>query len=206
MTPYPYEIHITVQSVPNGNAFKRWCEELGVKPIMLALQSQSNGMLTDVMTSSVVVGTLEDAHIESRRIESGLRVHSLCTVRRKIETVPWNPLITETVPGPSNYFESHIAISVKKYCGKLPKATKTELAEVCHSLGLHLSANQFKNDAEECVYMATLREFGTTYEAFKDRTNAAIESLEINKYNVLKSVTEYAVWDSNVDHDAAWMA
>lgn len=77
MTPYPYEIHITVQSVPNGNAFKRWCEELGVKPIMLALQSQSNGMLTDVMTSSVVVGTLEDAHIESRRIESGLRTYGL---------------------------------------------------------------------------------------------------------------------------------
>lgn len=205
MTPYPYEIHITVQSVPNGNAFKRWCEELGVKPIMLALQSQSNGMLTDVMTSSVVVGTLEDAHIESRRIESGLRVHGLCTMRRKIETVPWNPMITETVAGPSNYFESHIAISVKKYSNKLPADTKSKLAEVCHSLDLHLSANQFKNDAESVVYMATLRQFGTTYDDFKDRTNAAIESLEINMYNVIKSVTEYAVWDSNVDHDSAWM-
>lgn len=203
---YPYEIHITVQSVPNGNAFKRWCEELGVKPIMLALQSKSNGMLQDVMTSSVVVGTLEDAHIESRRIESGLRGYGLTTMRRKIETVPWNPLIVESEPGPSNYFESHIAISVRKYSGKLPKATKDELAAICHTLDLHLSANQLKNDVEECVYMATLRQFGTTYEAFKVRTDTAVESLEFSKYTVIKSVTEYAVWDSNVQHDDNWMA
>lgn len=205
MTPYPYEIHITVQSVPNGNAFKRWCEELGVKPIMLALQSQSNGMLTDVMTSSVVIGTLEDAHIESRRIESGLREHGLCTMRRKIETVPWNPMITETAQGPSNYFESHIAITVKKHNGKLPKATKASLAELCHSLDLHLSANQFKNDETHVVYMSTLREFGTTYEAFEVRTTAAIDSLTKAGYDIGRSRIEYAVWDSNVDHDDAWM-
>lgn len=206
MTPYPYEIHITVQSVPNGNVFKRWCEELGVKPIMLALQSQSNGMLQDVMTSSVIIGTLEDAHIESRRIESGLRSYGLCTVRRKIETVPWNPMITETEPGPSNYFESHIAISVKKYNGKLPKAAKTELAQVCHSLDLHLSANQFKNDALSVVYMATLREFGTTYEPFRQRTSDIMDALTKAGYDVQKSVTEYAVWDSNTQHDDKWMS
>lgn len=207
MTPYPYEIHITVDTVPNGNAFKRWCQELNVKPIMLALQSQSNGMLTDVMTSSVVIGTLEDAHIESRRIESGLRAFGVSTIRRKIETVPWNPMIVETEPGPSNYFESHIAISVKKYKNnKLPKATKAHLANVCRDLGLHLSANQFKNDETAVVYMATLREFGTTYEAFKARTDLVVEDLMHVRYDVLKTVTEYAVWDSNTQHDDKWMS
>lgn len=206
MTPYPYEIHITVMSVPNGNAFKRWCEELGVKPIMLALQSQSNGMLTDVMTSSVVVGALEDAHIESRRIELGLMAHGCCVIRRKIETVPWNPMIVEMTPGPSNYFESHIAITVKKYRGKLPAATKAQLAQVCHGLDLHLSANQFKNDDTSAVYMATLREFGTTYEPFKVRTSDAIDHLVEQGYDVQKSVTEYAVWDSNTQHDDKWMS
>lgn len=173
---------------------------------MLALQSQRHGMLTDVMTSSVVVGTLEDAHIESRRIELGLMSYGVSVIRRKIETVPWNPMITETVPGSSNYFESHIAIRVKKHKGKLPKDTKVALATACRELDLHLSANQFKNDDVAVTYMATLREFGTTYEAFVERTNAAIDSLSSDKYNVIKSVTEYAVWDSNVDRDNAWMA
>lgn len=202
---YPYEIHITVQDVPNGNAFKRACEAIGVKPILLALQSNSNGTLKDVMTSSVVVGTIEEAHIESRRIESMLRSHQMYPIRRKIETVPWNPMV-ETSKGPSNYFEAHISIEVALVAGHLPRSTKEQLREDCASVALHLSSNQFKNNVETAVYMTTLREYDTSYAAFKERTENAIKFLESRAWLIKSHVVEYAVFDSNVQHDDQWMA
>lgn len=201
---FPYEIHITVQDVPNGNAFKRACEVIGVKPILLALQSKTNGTLKDVMTSSVVIGTIEDAHIESRRIEHALRSFQMYPIRRKIETIPWNPIV-EVSNGPSNYFEAHISIEVNLVNGHLPRATKEQLREDCSLVDLHLSSNQFKNNTTTAVYMTTLREYDTTYDAFKNRTEAAIDFLEGRAWQIKSHVVEFAVFDSNVDHDKEWM-
>lgn len=205
MSNYPYEIHITVCNAPNGNTFRHICATIGVKPIVLALQDRSNNALRDVMTSSVCVGDLEAAHVEARRIETGLRSHGLNPIRRKIETVPWNPLC-ETLIGSSNYFEAHISISVPKYKNKVSNNVKTMMKEDCERLELHVSSNMFKASEIDAVYMTTLREFGTSYEAFKARTEAAIAELQSRQWSVVSHVIEYAVYDSNTQHDDQWMS
>lgn len=205
MSNYPYEIHITVCNAPSGNEFRRICAEINVKPIVLALQDRSNNALRDVMTSSVCIGDLEAAHVEARRIESGLRTYGLSPVRRKIETVPWNPLC-ELLVGPSNYFEAHVSICVPKYKNKVSNNAKCMMKEDCERLDLHVSSNMFKASDTDAVYMTTLREFGTSYEAFKTRTESAIAELQARQWNVVSHVIEYAVFDSNTQHDDEWMS
>lgn len=206
MNTYPYEIHITISDAPSGNEFRRACEEIGVKPVLIDLQVHATGHLRDVMTSSTVhAESLEGAHAEAHRVELEMGRRGWTPIRRKIETAPWNPLVEALQTDADKYFETHLGIRVAKYRGKISTNTKTRLKAACQELGLHVSSNMFKSNPDYAIYMATLREFGTNAEAFTKRTEDVIAQLEYQHWQVEKHTIEFALFDSNIAHDDEWM-
>jgi len=112
----PYEIHVTVEEA-DVDRFREACADLGVKPLLLALQLASGGVARDVMTSSIHRGDDPSAKGEARRIGEGLAAAGFRVARTKIETVPWHPLAPSRENGleaaGGRYFEAHLAVACR---------------------------------------------------------------------------------------------
>lgn len=197
-----YETHITVEcptwAIPQ---FKKDCEAIGVKPIVLDLQNNAGGsVMQDVMTSSKYVGYKPMVYMDS--IEQKLTIRGYNVLRSKLETTPWHP----AAPTESNgrkvpkdcYFEAHL--QVETVPERLP-----ELREICLGYGVHLSRNVFKNNAFTVVVMATLRKHEQTVEGFTLDVTTFDSALKDAGFYPKKIETEYAIYDSNVHHDKKWV-
>ncbi len=209
--PYPYEIHVTVESA-DKKQFIQACQELNVKPIFLALQNRAGDTkLHDVMTSSVHFGNDQSALLELERIAGGLTVMGLSVVRRKIETVPWHPAAPSEINGVSNmpagcYFESHLNVIVKAESPAEVSLERKSLQAIAELHGAHLSKNVFKEfSPTEFTLMLTLRSYVVQREAFEVRRDAMLQSLKEQGFEVEKVITEFAVYDSKNEHDSAWL-
>lgn len=203
--PIPYEIHITVKCSPaNIDLFKRACAEIGVKPIVLALQTvEHTDVMQDVMTSSTHIGTNSSAYNASVEIVDALRAHGFDVVRTKIETVPWHPAApaSEQDVMPENcYFESHVAVRTSRH----KRVLLTRLASKHHA---HMSKNIFKIvDEDNFVQMMTVRRYTGTYSEFDADVDRFIEELNENGFDLDKKIVEFSVYDTKVSHDAAWIS
>lgn len=211
--PLPFELHVTIRVFCEADieAFKQTCLMLKVKPIVLDLKPG----LKDVMTSSVVISDNKGAYDELCRIANGLKSAGFVVLREKVETVPWHPGAPKTKADPLKpncYFESHVNIVVTE-------EQKELLQEWCdHSMDIqgHLSKNVFKklNDTE-FVQMLTIRSSTITgldcnnAEDFIVYVNSAINTINslsfLKEEAVLKHVVEYAIYDTKVSHDTAWI-
>jgi|AntDeeMinimDraft_5_1070356.scaffolds.fasta_scaffold11731_2 hypothetical protein len=202
---YPFEIHITVKNA-NRELFISACDDIGVKPVILDLQ-MGEQTIKDVMTSSVIMTNNHGASDEMHRIEDELSKRGFTVVRCKIETAPFHPSAPSEANGypmPDNcYFEAHIAVSLIND-DTLAQRTK-ELNELSEAYDLHLSRNVRKKTADRVIIMATLRVYAGTCEEFKRKLKAATNGFERNRFDIGKTVTEFAIWDSNIRHDNAWM-
>jgi len=209
--------------------FKEDCVEIGVKPIVIDLEINDGSILKDVMTSSKHFGDNRSAYEESERIVSELKDKGYKVVRNKIETVPWHPAAPQDKdkdhplwhgdPIPNGcYFESHIGVIVTK-------DTKEDLEElvdflnesICEFSGTaKLSKNFFKKTEDGIfVNMLTYRSNMANAKEFE----AEVRSIERiisgkNNWGMLDSFRsfeyekveiEYAVYDTNVTHDAKWI-
>ena len=209
--PLPFEIHITVklQNVEQVEFFKDVCKDIGVKPIVLDLKVG----VQDIMTSSVIMSDNKGAYEEMRRISNRLINHGFDVIRAKIETVPWHPavpLISSDV-NLNRYFECHINIMVND-----EEKAKLVAWNDDFKIGGHFSKNMFKrlND-EDYVQMLTLRSSTitnvdvTTAPMFIQYINNVLEQLNtelgLRAGAVLKHTTEYAIYDTNIAHDTAWV-
>ena len=226
--PLPFEIHVTVDMsrIADGDGdpvngkklfvedFKRQCKSLGVKPIVLELQLE-NGTLDDVMTSSKHFGDNRSAYEESERIARELSKMGYRVVRKKIETVPWHsaaPLVDGVIPIPNDcYFESHIGVVIK------PEQKENlndfvdflnDMFEQSDSGGIaKMSQNFFKksNDGSKFINMITYRNNLCGYDTFKEEVEMIKYSLVSNGFEFEKVEVEYAIYDTNVSHDNAWL-
>lgn len=226
--PLPFEIHVTVDMsrIADGDGdpvngkklfvedFKRQCKSLGVKPIVLELQLE-NGTLDDVMTSSKHFGDNRSAYEESERISRELSKMGYRVVRKKIETVPWHsaaPLVDGVIPIPNDcYFESHIGVVIK------PEQKENlndfvdflnDMFEQSDSGGIaKMSQNFFKksNDGSKFINMITYRNNLCGYDTFKEEVEMIKYSLVSNGFEFEKVEVEYAIYDTNVSHDNAWL-
>lgn len=204
MKSTPYEIHVTVNIRDSFiEYFCDVCKENGVKPIILALQTTSNeDIMHDVMTSSVHLGDNASAFEEATRIKNFLTENELEVVRVKIETVPWHP------QAPSNdgdimpqdcYFESHVAVHTSD-------ARRAELGTIAEMFGAHMSKNVFKIlDKDNFVQMMTIRWYGGLYKDFDKEVDGFIAHLKAEGFELDKKIVEFAIFDSRVSHDAAWI-
>lgn len=199
----PFELHVTVRT-SNVEEFKCACIDVGVKPLLIQMQSSGGAnVLTDLMTSSVVVGSDNDAFIELKRISSCLSIRGFTPTRLKIEAAPWHASTPSNDNGlrlkAGQYFESHLAV-------ECPSGHRNRLAAVGAMASLHVSRNAFKRVGETEIVMATLRKSEGTIEMFKSDLSKARRAVEANGFVVGKEIVEFAIYDSNVNHDASWFA
>lgn len=220
--PLPYEIHVTVDTSENFfecdiDGFKSKCQEIDVKPIVLDLEMKE-GTLKDVMTSSKHFGDNRTAYEEANRIANKLTSFGYKVVRNKIETVPWHPAAPtfktgEPIPN-GCYFESHIGVvispdekeSLQEFVQGLndrcTEAGRIEIGGTCK-----LSQNFFKKskDGSKFVNMLTYRDNMTCRKDFEHGVEAIKWSLDKCGFDFEKVEVEYALYDTNVNHDSKWI-
>ena len=221
--PLPYEIHVTIDaesySIKNGGLedFKSDCKEIDVKPIVLDLEMKE-GTLKDVMTSSKHFGDNRSAYEEANRIANKLTSFGYKVVRNKIETVPWHPAAPtfntgEPIPN-GCYFESHIGVVILPEEKEALQDFVQGLNDRCTEAGIieiggtcKLSQNFFKKskDGSKFVNMLTYRDNMTCRKDFERGVEAIKWSLEKCGFEFEKVEVEYALYDTNVNHDSKWI-
>lgn len=221
--PLPYEIHVTIDtksySIKNFGLeeFKSDCVDIGVKPIVLDLEMKE-GTLKDVMTSSKHFGDNRSAYDEANRIATKLTSFGYKVVRNKIETVPWHPAaptLTTGEPIPNGcYFESHIGVTISPDEKESLQEFVKGLNNGCTEAGViplggssKLSQNFFKKskDGSKFVNMLTYRDNMTCKEDFLRDVDAIKWSLDECGFEFEKVEIEYALYDTNVNHDSKWI-
>ena len=222
--PLPFEIHVTVNldnsyihkyiHDENLDGFKNDCKDIGVKPIVIDLEINDGSILKDVMTSSKFFGDNRTAYEESERIVKSLRDKGYKVVRNKIESVPWHPAAPVISTGREIengcYFESHIGViinndekkSLNYFVNDFLNGDDVELTGTTK-----LSQNFFKKkDDGKFVNMLTYRSNTCGRITFQSEVEMIKSLLEKYCYDYEKVEVEYAVYDTNVTHDAKWIA
>lgn len=211
--PLPFEIHVTVStSEIDIDKFKSSCSIIEVKPIVLDLEINGEQPIKDVMTSSKHFGDNKSAYLECERIAFELGLHGYKVVRKKIETVPWHmqaPMILETDKIQNGcYFESHIGVTIYP-------DQKIELDDFIKNIQLtsmsgsvKLSQNFFKKskDGNKFINMLTYRSNKCGRHKFESEVNNIKELLVNNNFNYEKVEVEYAIYDTNINHDSKWIS
>lgn len=206
--PLPYEIHCTIQLTEDDapyrlDEFRKACAAASVKPIIIDLQKNTGeSVMRDVMTSSRHFGNNRSAMEEMDRISGVLANYDFEPVRLKIETVPWHPAAPkykgEAMP-PNCYFEAHVGV-------RLREEELEWFRACCSDRKLHVSKNAFKKyDNGEMTIMATYRDYDTWTDKFNSDVLSIRGALTRDGFELEKPITEFAVYDTKVSHDASWL-
>lgn len=220
--PLPFEIHVTVK--PDNSyvefsidEFKKDCDLVGVKPIVIDLEINDGSIIKDVMTSSKHFGDNRSAYEESMRIVNELKTRGYKVVRNKIESVPWHPAAPVISTGkeiPNGcYFEAHIGVTIrpdeKRSLNYLVDFLNSEDGDEIIELSgtVKLSQNFFKKskDGSRFVNMLTYRSNRCGSPKFKLEVEGLKNILTKKGFEFEKVEVEYAVYDTNVTHDAKWI-
>lgn len=199
-----YEIHVTVGLFPLGKKrFDEACARIGAKPIVIDLEVSSGDVVQqDVMTSSKYCGDDAGAFAEMKRIRKLLGSEGFTVLREKIESEPGHALAPQQsghVMPASSYFESHVAYLIQP-------SEKELLQEIVARNGARISRNPFKKTDEGTVFLVTLRDRTSPFCAFRAKLDALLSDAQTCRFVPHKKIeVEFAVYDSNLDHDAAWI-
>jgi hypothetical protein len=195
--------------------FKDVCSKIGVKPIVIDLEINDGSIIKDVMTSSKHFGDNRTAYEESERICNELRKYGYKVLRNKIESVPWHPAAPVISTGkeiPNGcYFESHLGVVIKpeekERLNEFVKYTLTDSHLIELSGTAKLSQNFFKKskDGSAFVNMLTYRSNMCGSPKFKLEVEGIKHLLKEEGFEFEKVEVEYAVYDTNVTHDAKWI-
>ena len=195
--------------------FKDVCSKIGVKPIVIDLEINDGSVIKDIMTSSKHFGDNRSAYEESERICSELRKYGYKVLRNKIESVPWHPAAPVISTGkeiPNGcYFEAHIGVIInpdqKIELNEFVKSTLTNGHLIELSGTAKLSQNFFKKskDGSKFVNMLTYRSNICGSPKFKLEVEGIKHLLQEEGFEFEKVEVEYAVYDTNVTHDAKWI-
>lgn len=195
-----FEVHITVESTSDIETFMTDCRSIGVKPIILDLYTEGAPIL-DVMTSSHFTGTTQQAAIYSRGLVASMESMGYRVLREKIETVPWHPASQQAhlSPSPSRYFESHMAFD--------QDTPRDILNPFLDSHSIRLSRNKMKKGTT-AVLMGTYRVSSTDTNVSDFLAAVAgivTEAAGIGITVLGRPDTEFALFDSSVEHDGLWI-
>ena len=180
---YYFESHITVE-VTSGvdvEKFKKVCEELGVKHVVINL---GDNIPKQVMTSHTFSSNTLSSAIEYVKEQSStLQSKGFKVLREKLEAEP--RCVTEL--GLSyHYAETHLLFETVSLVDKI--------IPPC----IHKSSNEFKEGFTFLTYRTTKDIDSELLDLFKE---FPFLSLYSNKLEI-----EYAVYDSNEQLDAEWMS
>ena len=181
-----HEIHITVD---HKDSFEEDCKNLNVKPIIIEMSSK---IPTHSMTSSTLKNMSDrDVMINAQALGDSLKSLGYDVQRIKIETVPWHPMAQ--IPSNFQYFEAHFAVEGFISDENLKK------------LKLHKSRNLLKKSTGS-VQMLTFRIYNINDSIFKEVVDNLILKLEGLNVKVIKTIREFAIYDSNTSLDNQWLA
>jgi NTP pyrophosphatase (non-canonical NTP hydrolase) len=222
--PLPFEIHVTIESPSSIDKFKQACSSIEVKPIVIDLEINDGSIIKDVMTSSKHFGDNRTAYEESKRICKDLELQGFRVLRNKIESVPWHPAAPVISTGkeiPNGcYFEAHIGVTIypgqKDELNEFVKNIEDTYAINFSGVGdpltslsgtAKLSQNFFKKskDGSKFVNMLTYRSNICGSPKFKLEVEGIKHLLQEEGFEFEKVEVEYAVYDTNVTHDAKWI-
>lgn len=175
-----YQQHVTVDPRTDISKFKRVCSEvLKVEPIVI------ENLIHDKWHYDIFTSSNEPLY---QRVADGLRLNGFRVLRQKTETVPWNPLvptrINKKLTRPYQYFEAHLKVS-----------NPNEGMLQYKRLGLLVSKR-----IDRDIPMFTLRRMSKTIEDFEEELSFIKQKLWVTK-----AITEFAIFDSNLDYDKEWM-
>lgn len=222
--PLPFEIHVTIESPSSIDKFKKACSLIEAKPIVIDLEINDGSIIKDVMTSSKHFGDNRTAYEESKRICRELELQGFKVLRNKIESVPWHPAAPVISTGkeiPNGcYFEAHIGVTIypgqKDELNDFVKNIEDTYAISFSGVGdpltslsgtAKLSQNFFKKskDGSKFVNMLTYRSNMCGSPKFKLEVEGIKNLLQEEGFEFEKVEVEYAVYDTNVTHDAKWI-
>ena len=195
----PQEIHITVKCA-DTEKFKRDCKAIGVKPIVIDLQTAN----LDVMTSQVIESNnLLTGGATTYTTVDALEAAGYQVIRKKIEVSPCHPLVpkgSDAIEKASGrYFEAHIAVQLLES----DTVQETQLRQLCRQLRTHASTNYFKRGEQIKTLMLTYRKHTGNMERFTQDLDRILKHLQ--DFTIIKVIKEYCVYDSNQQHDKEWM-
>ena len=133
-------------------------------------------------------------------------------VRMKCETTPVTTVGRVNCPienvdaanyPPTNYFEFHVKIQLffdDVYDIRL--ATLKDLTLKHHG---HLSKNAFKSFSDQEHRFVTFRCYHLGLKAASAKVDIFVDDVLSHHLSILQVQREYAVWDTNVDHDSGWI-
>jgi hypothetical protein len=218
-----YEGHITVTHADDTMPFEEQkakfislCETLGVKAILIELQSGApkNGNF-QFQTSQWYNRPFSDVRKLMTETSKQFMSNHWIAERQKIEATPCLRIGSENCPIEdedvknfplTNYFEFHAKISVP--CTQDQVETdqmNLMIKELCAKHQAHLSRNAFKKFDKNEHRFLTLRLYGIGQKKAFARFDALLDALKDQMIEVVGTQREYAVWDTNVNHDAGWI-
>jgi hypothetical protein len=209
----PYELHVTVAEGQAG-LFIEACEQLGVKPLLIVAQvnAEDGTVLKDLQTSSIVKGSWQDVCNELTYIRQGLEAREFKVIREKVETTPFHPdaprVHGKSLVMPAGcYFETHIPVAMEMRGDTALRYQ--ELNELARRHGAHLSRNAFKAYEDgNLVFMITLRDSLMHHEGFEWAKYKLEDELYAEGFVTdidASALIEFVCYDSNVEHDNAWL-
>lgn len=203
----PYEIHITINAEGGIDLakYKLDCEEVGVKPIVLALQdTKGTKVMDDVMTSSKLYGHNGLAYEEMKRISTEMSNKGYNVIREKLEASFWHQKAPFKEDGDTKmpegcYFEVHLNIVCNTN-------RMEELSAIAENTDCHLSSNAFKTFEDgSFTIMMTYRSYEQMYEDFEASLYDIKKQLETNAFKIEKEIVEFAIYDTKINHDSKWL-
>lgn len=202
-----FEAHITLAQMQADemSRFAQFCVENALKPIQIEL-ARGNFALQQ-MTSSVHEGEFAQVLADVQRIAESLRRQDFTVTRVKLEASPFNEGLpadcTEVAQHHAeNYFEHHLKLLLPTdLAGKADSLT-----QICEAHHAHLSRNAFKHREDgQAERFVTLRHYGLGRQKATQALQALRTEIEKNGFQVLKTITEYCVYDDHVGLDANWL-
>lgn len=196
----PHEIHVSVsRETTDARLFKEVCGDLGVKAHVIFNEVPTGEIEVDYLTGSEINGRSGEAFTELGRIASGLRSEGLEVVREKIETTPWHPIAPKTsldrLP-PDTYFECHFT---------LPDLPTVHGYRALEWVGVPFLISTTENKKKAGLLFATMRHYISTAGAFVENVNKIHQSLALQIEDLKLPTIEFALYDSNPDHDKDWI-
>lgn len=200
-----FEAHITVAPLNEAKLteFQLFCAVNNLKPIQIELARGDFAL--QQMTASVYEGNFSDVLTEVKQMAVLLGRQGFEVKRVKLEASPFNEGLPahlgEVKQHPTeNYFEHHLKLM-------LPNGDVQEsLYMICQKHHAHLSRNAFKQYQEGVQErFVTLRHYALGRQEAEAALHNLKDELTENGFQILKTITEYCVYDDHVGLDLNWL-
>lgn len=195
-----HELHVTVAAdTTDPSLFQETCNDLGVKAHVIYNEIPDGDSTVDYLTGSEINCRSTEAFKELGRIAAGLRSAGLEVAREKIETTPWHPLSPKSSLdqlNPGSYFECHFT---------LPDLPTIHGFRVLEWGGIPFLISTTENKRKKGLLFATMRHYISTAGAFCQNVNDIHSALTEQIGSVKLPTVEFALYDSNPNHDKEWV-